>query len=265
LAITGTTPVGKLPGLLAEVLDYRVWDIPANVLVIKFDETRSNLSGDQGYRRSKLICNGYLPKDLCDYLHHRNQDYSTYLKDLSKEIASFYGADVADISMISTGVDMRELAHAVESYDNLWVGAFVTAGFKHNAMRIGVDHAFGLEVNGKYQPCGTINIIVTSNARLNLATMASSFITITEAKGIALQDLKIHSSFDPTLQATGTGTDQIVVVSGKDFTCRYAGGHTKLGELMAKAATKACKTALKTQLAKDPEYHSRIVKARGED
>lgn len=258
MAIIGTTPVANLPGLFAEILDYRIWDIPANVLVIKFDEIHSNLSGDQGFRRSKLICNSYLPAELCDYLHHRNQDYSVFLRDLGKEIASFYTVKPTDISMISTGVDMRELAHTVESYENLWVGAWVTAGFKHNAMRIGVDHAYGLEVNGKYRPCGTINIIVTTNARLNLATMASSFITITEAKGIALQDLNIHSSFNPTLQATGTGTDQIVVVSGNDFTCRYAGGHTKLGELMAKAVTSACKTACKTQLAKDPNYHLNV-------
>ncbi|MEN8614014.1 adenosylcobinamide amidohydrolase [Dehalogenimonas sp. THU2] len=255
MTINRTKTIATLPGLTAEVADYRVWDVDANALVVKFAETHSTLSGEKGSRRSKIICNCYLPKELCDNLHYSNQDYGVYLKSLAKEIAAFYEVDSSDISMISTGVDMRELAHCVETHDELWVAAWVTAGFKHNAMRVGVDRAYGVEINGKYRTCGTINIIVTTNAKLSLATMASSFITITEAKGIALQDLRIHSSFDSSLQATGTGTDQIVVASGNEFICRYAGGHTKLGELMAKSVTKACLIACKKQLAKDPDYH----------
>jgi adenosylcobinamide amidohydrolase len=117
-------------------------------------------------------------------------------------------------------------------------------------MRIGVDPAGSFEKNDEYYPAGTINIIVATNAKLNLATMASSFISITEAKTIALVELDIRSSFNPHFTATGTGTDQIIIASGLDFRCIYTGGHTKLGELMAKSVTTACKEALKKQLAK---------------
>ncbi len=256
MTIIGKRELGVFPGGGADVLSHQAWGTEANALVVYFDDARASLSGEKGYRRARLVCNCYMPKNLCDYLHFHDLSYDGYLRDLGKDIASFYGMQPKEVSMVATGVDMRELAQVAETYGDLWVKAWVTAGFKHNAMRVGVDQAHGLEIKGKYQPCGTINIVVTTNARLSLATMASSFITITEAKGVALQDLRVHSSFDPELQATGTGTDQIVVVSGTDFTCRYAGGHTKLGELIAKAVTSACKMACEKQLAKDPNYHA---------
>lgn len=254
-AIAKTKEVCKLPGITAEVLNTTVWDTNSNILVLRLDEALPSLSGAKGQHNSKLVCNCYLPKKLCDYLHYNHIDYEDYLKDLTKEVALFYEVKPGEISMISTGVDMSELAYDVESHNDLWACAWVTAGFRHNAMRVGEDKAFGVETDGEYRPCGTINIIVATNAQLSLATMASSFITITEAKMVALQDLNIHSSFNPTLQATGTGTDQIVVISGKDFTCHYANGHTKLGEMLAKAVTGACKKAFNIQLAKDPNYH----------
>jgi adenosylcobinamide amidohydrolase len=165
-------------------------------------------------------------------------------------IATLYSIPAKEITGLATGIDMREFAMASEEYQDLWVQAWVTAGFKHNAMRIGIDSAGSFEIDDEHYPVGTINIIVATNAQLNLATMASSFISVTEAKIIALEDLDIRSSFNPNLMATGTGTDQIIIASGTDFRCLYTGGHTKLGELMARSVTAACKEALKKQLAK---------------
>ncbi|APV45295.1 Adenosylcobinamide amidohydrolase [Dehalogenimonas formicexedens] len=253
--VTGTAEAGVFPGGSTEIVTHRAWNTDANTLVIRFDEPHASLSGDGGYRRIKLVCNSYMPKDLCDHLHFHDLSYDNYLKDLVKVIADRYGVPTREVTTLATGVDMKDMSQASESFQNFWVHSWVTAGFRHNAMRAGVDKACGTEVEGKYQPCGTINIVLTTNARLSLGTMASSFITATEAKDVALQDLGIHSSFNPTLQATGTGTDQIIVVSGSEFKCRYAGGHTKLGELMASTVTKACKIAFGKQLAKDPNYH----------
>ncbi|MEQ4487547.1 MAG: adenosylcobinamide amidohydrolase [Dehalococcoides mccartyi] len=259
---TGYSPVTlerevcSLPGVKAEVFSTRVWDAPANLLAVFFDENHAALSGTDGYGSIRLVCNCYLPKDLCDYLHFNHKDYDDYLKDLKQEMASFYSLETQEIFMLSTGVSMDEVCYTLESGDKLWVCAWVTAGFKHNAMRIGVDKGAGLEVEGECQPCGTINIITATNARLDSAALASSFVTVTEAKVVALQDLNIHSSFNPALQATGTGTDQIVAVSGRDFGCRYVGGHTRLGEMTARAVTSTCRKALSIQLAKDPNYYS---------
>ena len=60
--------------------------------------------------------------------------------------------------------------------------------------------------------------------------------------------MNVKSSYTPEWQATGTGTDQIVVVSGKGGKVDYVGGHTKLGELMARAVTSATIQAIKNGL-----------------
>jgi adenosylcobinamide amidohydrolase len=64
--------------------------------------------------------------------------------------------------------------------------------------------------------------------------MARSIITATEAKTAALQDMDARSSISPENQATGTGTDNMIVVSGTDVDkkIRHTGGHTKMGELI---------------------------------
>ncbi|XUX00058.1 MAG: adenosylcobinamide amidohydrolase [Dehalogenimonas sp.] len=255
MAITSRKTLSTFPGGSAEILSHKAWDTEANTLVVRLERSHLSLSGENGYRRVKLVCNCYMPKGLCDHLHFADLSYDMYLKDLTREIGEYYGISPRYISVLATGVDMQDVAESFQSFEDIWVKTWVTAGFKHNAMRTGVDHAWGIEKDGKYRPCGTINIIAATNAKLSLATMASGFITITEAKGVALQDLRVHSSANPKLQATGTGTDQIVVISGEDFRCRYIGGHTKLGELMAGAVISACSTAFKNQLIKDPNYH----------
>lgn len=237
------------------VVSYKIWGTDANALVISFGRKLNTLSGGMGYRSARVICNCYVPKEVSDYIHLNKRSWRTYLAEVQSAIVAHYGISRNNITVLSTGVNMMDLTQAVERHEDIWVQAWVTAGFKHNAMRIGVDEAGGVERNNRFYPCGTVNIIVITNAKLSLAGMASCFISITEAKTIAFQDMNIRSSFNPSIQATGTGTDQILVVSGEDFRCRFAGGHTKLGELMARAVTRACKEAISKQLAKDPTYH----------
>ena len=74
--------------------------------------------------------------------------------------------------------------------------------------------------------------------------MVQSIVVATEAKTIALQDLDVRSSYNSVLQATGTGTDNIVVASGEGLKISYAGGHSKMGEMIARAVTKATKEAI---------------------
>lgn len=252
------TVLGTFNGVTAAVVSYDIWGIEANALVLLFDRRVNTLSGETGYRPVRAVCNCYMPRELWDYIHFQKRSWGAYLKEVLNTISALYGITRKEISALSTGIDMRELAWATERYEDLWVQAWVTAGFKHNAMRIGVDTVGGVEKNSQFHPCGTINIMVVTNARLSLASMTSCFISITEAKTVAFQDLDIRSSFHPGLQATGTGTDQIVVASGNDFRCHYVGGHTKLGELTARSVTRACKEAINKQLAKNPSYHDYI-------
>ena len=109
-----------------------------------------------------------------------------------------------------------------------------------NALRAGVDKADWIEKDGQYlTTLGTINIILLTNVTLTDGALARTIITGTEAKTAALQDMDARSSISPQNMATGTGTDNMIVVSGTDpdKKVRHTGGHTKLGELIG-ATTK---------------------------
>jgi adenosylcobinamide amidohydrolase len=176
-------------------------------------------------------------------LHEKPSARTGYFREV---IRCVLGDSVAGkkIDILSTGVTMDELAWVEESYQELWVLAFVTAGVETNALRLGVDKAGNIERKGQFEPVGTINTIIITSSSLSHAAMAGAFITITEGKVIALEDMGIKSSYSPDLQASGTGTDQIVVISGDSDRATYVGGHSKLGELMARAVTRATKIAL---------------------
>ena len=236
--------LGEFHGIKVEVVNHQVRGVPANVLVLYLPEVRNVLSGRQGFRKVKAVCNCHLPQSICELLHDRHREWTTYLKEVFNEL------DLSrdKVAVLSTGVNMVHLAWAEKVYEELWVLAFVTAGIKTNAMRIGKDRASGIERNGQFEKVGTINTILLTNASLNSAALAASFITISEAKVIALQELDIRSSYNPDWQATGTGTDQIVVVSGKGAKCTYVGGHAKVGELIARAVTQATINAVKKGL-----------------
>jgi adenosylcobinamide hydrolase len=140
---------------------------------------------------------------------------------------------------------MDNLAVVTKEYKPFVVTALVTAGAKTNALRTGVDA--GLHIEGE-EPKGTVIIFILTNAKLTDGAMARALITVTEAKTAAFQDLNVPSSYSKSLQATGTGTDSIMVVSGiAGPKVTYTGGHSKIGELMGKAVHEAVLEALGKQ------------------
>lgn len=243
--------LGEFHGIKGEIIDHQVWGTGANALVLHLPEARRALSGRQGFKRIKAVCNCHLPKPLRESLHNGQRAWKIYFREVLREILGEHDLPMDKVAVLSTGVNMEHLAWAEEIYEELWVLAFVTAGIKTNAMRIGKDRASEIERNGQFEKAGTINIILLTSASFDSAALASSFITITEAKVIALQELDIRSSYNPDWQATGTGTDQIVVVSGEGSRCTYAGGHAKIGELMARAVSRATIDAIKKKLKDD--------------
>jgi adenosylcobinamide amidohydrolase len=119
--------------------------------------------------------------------------------------------------------------------------ALVTAGAS-NALNISertsVSHS-----GGAFPGPGTINTILVTDAEIADECMISTVISATEAKTAALVDLNTRSVSTGS-QATGTGTDAVVVVSGKGPPIRYAGGHTLYGQLVGEAVHAAVKHAL---------------------
>jgi adenosylcobinamide hydrolase len=177
------------------------------------------------------------PPPLWEFVH---QNYDAYITKIFSDL----NLSSARTAMLLTGADVDNLVVEKKEYQKFKVFAVVTAGIKSNAQRIGVDRARSLEREGRFETLGTINIIVLTNASLSEGAMARGMITLTEAKVIALEDLDIRSSYNPEIRATGTGTDNAIIVSGGGPSISYLGGHSKMGELMAKAVTSAVKEAI---------------------
>ena len=101
---------------------------------------------------------------------------------------------------------------------------------------------------GRYYEPGTINIIILPNMKLSERAMTRAIITATEAKTAALMDLDVRSHQSPKInQATGTGTDNMIVVQGSGIPIDNTGGHSKMGELIAKAVYAGVKEAIYKQ------------------
>ena len=223
----------------AKIFHHAFRGMTIKTLVISFPGKRLALSSRSGFRKVRFICNNFSPPELWDFLHN-SENLETYYG----EILSQLNIPRDDCVCLFTGVDMDDVALAVEKFEDFIVYAYVTAGVDSNAMRVGVDEAGSIERDGKFEKLRTINTILITNASLTEGAMVQSIIVATEAKTVALQDLDVRSSYNPALQATGTGTDNIVVVSGEGLKISYTGGHSKMGELIAKAVTKATKEAI---------------------
>ena len=227
----------QFEGAVAEIVRHNFRDVPVKTLVISFTHPHKVLSSREGFKEVRAVGNNFNPPPLWDFIH---QDWEAYLAQIMVDLKLSRN----EVAILSTGVDMDHGVFKVEEYEALNVSAFVTAGVESNAMRIGVDKAGGIEIEGKFEQIGTINIILLTNACLSESAMVRAIITVTEAKTIALQDMDIKSSYTPDIQATGTGTDNVIIVSGDGPKVSYSGGHCKMGEIMARAVTLATKEAL---------------------
>jgi len=227
----------QFEGAVAEIISHNFRDVPIKTLVISFKHPHKVLSSREGFKEVSAVCNNFNPPQLWDFIH---QNWELYLAEIIVDLKLLPGK----VAILSTGVDIDHCAFEVEEYEELNVSAFVTAGVESNAMRIGVDKAGNIEREGKFEQIGTINTILLTNACLSESAMVRSLITVTEAKTVALQDMDIRSSYDPNVPATGTGTDNVIIVSGEGPNVSYCGGHCKMGELMARAVTLTTKEAI---------------------
>jgi adenosylcobinamide amidohydrolase len=145
---------------------------------------------------------------------------------------------------------MRNLVQKRASFKKMEAVALVTAGVCSNALRMSVDKGdyYELQKPDAVGKPGTINIILLTNTELTQRAMSRALISACEGKTAALQDLDIRSSVNPAFsQATGTGTDNIIVVSGSGQTVKNTGGHSKMGELIARVVYDGVVEAIRRQ------------------
>ena len=220
----------------AKILYSHILNFVNKTLVIEFKKPLELVSTLEGQRHGiKVVGNHYSPPAYWAIEHQWG------LKKIRERVYQTIHLEESSSSFLFTGADMDNLALGHEKFRDMEVYALVTAGVKSNALRMSADP-------GRYYEGGTINIIILPNMKLSSRAMTKTIITATEAKTAALTDLDIRSCESPLLhQATGTGTDNIIVVHGAGNRIDNTGGHSKMGELIGKAVYKGIRKAIAKQ------------------
>ena len=210
-----------------------IHDFLNKTLIIDFKSPMSLVSTLEGERNGiESVGNHYSPPS-CWGIEHKFG-----LKGMRKRIYQVIGRSEKTASFLFTGADMDNLSVKREKFKDMEVCAIVTAGVTSNAVRMCKDR-------GRFYEPATINIIILSNMKLSPRAMTRAIISATEAKTAALMDLDIRSSYSSLLhQATGTGTDNMIVVQGTGVEIDNSGGHSKVGELIATAVYQGVQEAI---------------------
>jgi ABC-type Fe3+-hydroxamate transport system substrate-binding protein/adenosylcobinamide amidohydrolase len=222
----------------ARIIYSTINDFMNKTLVIDFTKPLRVVSTLEGERTGIRTVGNHYSSPPCWAIEHQ--------RGLAPSRALIY--DVIEVSadassFLFTGADMDHLAVIHKQFKDMEVYALVTAGVKSRAFRMGKDE-------GKYYEPGTINIILLSNMKLAPRAMTRAIISATEAKTAAMMDLDVRSTGAPKLyQATGTGTDNILVVQGTGIPIENAGGYSKMGELIARAVYRGVVEAVSKQNA----------------
>ena len=233
--------------------DTHILDFVNKSLVIDLKSPMAIVSTLEGRREGiRTIVNHYTPPQNWMIDHGHGIDF------IRRRIATALNKNPDHTSVLNTGANMDNLAVKTALFKDLKVGAFVTAGVKSNAMRMGKS-------KGHYYEPGTINIILVTNMRLSPRAMTRAIVTATEAKTAALLDMDIRTSYDDgAFRATGTGTDNVLVLEGTGPLLDHTGGHTKLGEMMARVVYEGVKAAVLKQNSLDAERNIFLrLKERG--
>ncbi len=218
------------------IVHSRIFDFINKTLIIDFRESMSVISTLEGQRRNiNTVGNHYSSPQYWAVGHQGG------LKGHQKRVYDVLQKSEKDACFLFTAADMDNLAITNVTFKELVVYALVTAGVESNAMRMAKDQ-------GSFYEPGTINMIIMTNMKLTPRAMARAIISATEAKTSALLDMDIRSSYhEGAYRATGTGTDNIIVVEGAGVQLDNAGGHTKLGELIARSVYDGVQKAVRMQ------------------
>lgn len=242
-------------------------------------------SGDTAYRYGKSIVLTFAGKRRVlstslfnggihdDYLYVFNHDANpgagiactlsapTYEEHMAK-IATGLGLDATRTTGMGTAARMENVAIASQTHENLTITAFVTAGIEVNGGRVGDPATYFKPIKqGERLPIGTINIMLFIDGDMKGGTMARALVTCTEAKSAALQELMAGSNYSTGL-ATGSGTDQTIIIANSESPWYYdgAGKHNKVGELIGRVVKCAVTEALEKQNGLTPASQHNVFK-----
>lgn len=185
--------------------------------------------------------------------------YEEHMKIIARKI----GLEPEFVTGMGTAANMNNVSIHSSSYEDLTVTAIVTGGIETNGGRVG-DPATHYKPIAKSYKLGTINIMLILDADMPPGTLARALVTCTEAKTAAIQELMAGSNYSTGL-ATGSGTDQTIVIANADreLYLESAGKHSKMGELIGNVVMKAVKEALNKQSGLNPQsQHSSLKRLK---
>lgn len=212
-------------------------------LVVSFKESYNVLSSglmNAGFQKTQAIINYHVE---CDGNCNNCENKKSIDKGI-REILRNHGLPDNTI-VLMTAANMENLSKTTETFRDIIITALITAGTS-NATHVGDPAAYYEEYEESHK-IGTINIIILTNMCLTEKAMVDSIVTATEAKTTALYKLGVKSKYSGK-QATGTGTDGIVVASDpKGGKVDYAGAHAKFGEMIGRAVFKGVLEAIEKQ------------------
>jgi ABC-type cobalamin/Fe3+-siderophores transport system ATPase subunit/ABC-type Fe3+-hydroxamate transport system substrate-binding protein/adenosylcobinamide amidohydrolase len=220
----------------ARIVESTISDFTNKTLLVEFKISMRVLSTLEGERGGIRCVGNHGSPPPCWSIGHNGT-----VEGLRNRLCKVLGKSPKSTSLLMTGARMDNLVIRSARFKDLTAYALVTAGVQGNAVRMASDE-------GRFHEPGTINILILTNRRLSPRARARAIIGATEAKTAALQDLDIRSGGDPLRwQATGTGTDEMIVVEGAGTRLDNTGGHCKMGELIARAVYEGVREAVHRQ------------------
>ncbi len=185
-----------------------------------------------GFKRVKAILNIQVPDGYSDLQLHEDPFHLVKISSQKIDVSK-------DFLAMITAAKIKNMVHKSKSEDGISVNVVATAGASHGESAgesIIADHLDG-----------TINIIVLIHATPTDSCLVAAFVTATEAKTAALNDLDIRSRYSGEA-ATGSITDSLsVATTGTGPTVELGGPASKLGQLIGSCVRSAVFEALQKQ------------------
>ena len=206
--------------------------------VIKTDQYISCIF-DKPYRTlSSAVLNGgfQLASQIANLKVDAHTSYSESPQASLQKFADEQGWQGKTIGLM-TSASMATFRLAHRKVANIDLAVWVTSGLA-NLRRVG-DQADYCKVDSVPENAGTINLCLISSIKFTDSAMAEALMMLTEAKVAAINDAKLTSPIS-NKQATGTGTDSIVVASANEGEAvEYCGKHVLIGQVIGELAYQA--------------------------
>ena len=136
------------------------------------------------------------------------------IKEYSKECARLVDLDPDSVIGLGTAAHMDNAALGSYFSEGIEVSVAITGGIRGNGGRAG-DFAIFDEMERNLNKNGTIVIILIVDADLSDSALLGAMMTATEAKSKTILKLMGKSLYSTGI-ATGSGTDQVVVICNKN-------------------------------------------------